>query len=287
MKNIRLNIAGFLGLILLVISFITPLLGLSTKLNTQIASRIINSYLIAYIAYMISFMDTRRVILIFLPLLFHVSLNYLIINGFSVKLSKDIIQGTYAIVRNLFDLISLVGIFFLLELILNKIFGNKFTSLVGLLSLAFFFYFDYSRILVRFTSLKEVFLYFSIFVMALRIRKAEKINPLLYILAASLVGVEIFLNYKYRLDYGYFLSFIPLVYLILKSIANPSQVSFEKFMIFTYLYIYPSIFIALRLFVGENRLVTCLLGLLSTLFIGQILYKLRIKYINYLLVGIN
>lgn len=287
MKNIRLNLAGFLGLILLVISFITPLLGLSTKLNTQILYRLINSYLIAYIAYMISFMDTRKVILIFLPLIFHVSLDYLLINGFSIKLSKDIIHGVYAIIRNLFDLISLVGIFFLVELILNKVFGNKFTSLLGILSLALFLYFDYSRILIRFTSLKEVFLYFAIFIMALRIRKADKINPLLYVLALILIGSELFISYKYRLDYGYFLSFIPLLYLILKSISNPCEISFEKFMIFVYIYLYPSIFIGFRLFVGENRLVTLLLSLLTSLFIGQILYKLRIKSINYLLVGIN
>lgn len=287
MKNIRLNLAGFLGLILLVISFITPLLGLSTKLNTQILYRLINSYLIAYIAYMISFMDTRKVILIFLPLIFHVSLDYLLINGFSIKLSKDIIQGVYAIIRNLFDLISLVGIFFLVELILNKVFGNKFTSLLGILSLALFLYFDYSRILIRFTSLKEVFLYFAIFIMALRIRKADKINPLLYVLALILIGSELFISYKYRLDYGYFLSFIPLIYLILKSISNPHEISFEKFMIFVYIYLYPSIFISFRLFVEENRLVTLLLSLLTSLFIGQILYKLRIKFINYLLVGIN
>lgn len=282
----KINLASLLGLILLIISFFTPIVAPSIKLNTEIIYRIVNTYLIAYIAYMISFMDTGRVGLLFLPLVFHLLINFFLIKGFNLNLNKSILDDFYQILRRLYDLISLVGIFFLVEFIINRIFGNTFTSIVGIISLALFYYYDYSKILIGFPNFKDLFLYFAVFVMGLRIRRADKINPLLYILALGILISEIFLSYKYKLSYGYFISFLLIIYLMLKGFGEASETSFEKFMIFVYIYIYPTIFIGLRIVLGESILVTSLLSTLISLFIGQILFKLNIRPINLLLVGI-
>lgn len=282
----KINLASLLGLILLIISFFTPIVAPSIKLNTEIIYRIVNTYLIAYIAYMISFMDTGRVGLLFLPLVFHLLINFFLIKGFNLSLNKSLLDDFYQILRRLYDLISLVGIFFLVEFIINRIFGNTFTSIVSIISLALFYYYDYSKILIGFPNFKDLFLYFAVFVMGLRIRKADKINPLLYILALGILISEIFLSYKYKLSYGYFISFLLIIYLMLKGFGEASETSFEKFMIFVYIYMYPTIFIGLRIVLGESILVTSLLSTLISLFIGQILFKLNIRPINLLLVGI-
>ncbi len=73
---------------------------------------------------------------------------------------------------------------------------------------------------------------------------------------------------------------------MLKGFGEASETSFEKFMIFVYIYMYPTIFIGLRIVLGESILVTSLLSTLISLFIGQILFKLNIRPINLLLVGI-
>lgn len=282
----KINLASLLGLILLIISFFTPIAAPSIKLNTEIIYRIVNTYLIAYIAYMISFMDTGRVGLLFLPLVFHLLINFFLIKGFNLSLNKSLLDDFYQILRRLYDLISLVGIFFLVEFIINRIFGNTFTSIVSIISLALFYYYDYSKILIGFPNFKDLFLYFAVFVMGLRIRKADKINPLLYILALGILISEIFLSYKYKLSYGYFISFLLIIYLMLKGFGEASETSFEKFMIFVYIYMYPTIFIGLRIVLVESILVTSLLSTLISLFIGQILFKLNIRPINLLLVGI-
>ena len=282
----KINLASLLGLILIIISFFTPIVAPSIKLNTEIIYRIVNTYLIAYIAYMISFMDTGRVGLLFLPLVFHLLINFFLIKGFKLSLNKSILDDFYQILRRLYDLISLVGIFFLVEFLINRIFGSTFSTILGIISLALFYYYDYSKILIGFPNLKDIFLYFAVFVMGLRIRRADKINPLLYILALGILILEIFLSNKYKLSYGYFLSFVLIIYLMLKGFGEASEVPFEKFMIFVYIYMYPTIFIGLRLVLGENILVTSLLATLISLFIGQVFFKLNIRTLNILLVGI-
>ena len=282
----KINLASLLGVLLLIISFFTPIAASSIKLNTEIIYRIVNTYLIAYIAYMISFMDTGRVGLLFLPLIFHLLINFFLIKGVNLKLNKEILDDFYQILRRLYDLISLVGIFFLVEFLINRIFGSTFTSIIAIISLALFYYYDYSKILIGFPNFKDLFLYFAVFVMGLRVRRADKINPLLYVTSLGILALEIFLSYRYRLNYGYFISFVLIIYLILKGFGQASETSFEKFMIFVYIYMYPTIFVGLRIILGENILVTSLLSTLISLFIGQILFRLNMRPINLLLVGI-
>lgn len=282
----KINLASLLGVILLIISFFTPIAASSIKLNTEIIYRIVNTYLIAYIAYMISFMDTGRVGLLFLPLIFHLLINFFLIKGVNLKLNREVIDDFYQILRRLYDLISLVGIFFLVEFLINRIFGSTFTSIIAIISLALFYYYDYSKILIGFPNFKDLFLYFAVFVMGLRIRRAGRISPLLYILALGILALEIFLSYRFKLNYGYFLSFVLIIYLMLKGFGEASEDSFEKFMIFVYIYMYPTIFVGLRIVLGENILVTSLLSTLMSLFIGQVLFKLNIRPLNILLVGI-
>ncbi len=287
MKKINIHLASFLGLILLITSFFTPILAPLIKLNTDTIFRLINSYLIAYLAYMISFMDTKKVLLLFLPLLTFTIINLFIVNGFTPNINKDLVTDIYLNIRNFYDLIGLVGIFFLIEFLSNRIFGNTFTSIVGILCLGIFFYCDYSKLLNSIVNFKDIFLYFSVYVMALRVRAANKINPLLYILAIVLLVVEIYINKRFSLNYGYLVSFLAIIYLVLKQIRNPHELTFEKFMIFVYIYIFPSVYLALNSFVITDTAIILVLASLITFFIGQILFYFKIKFINYIFVGIN
>lgn len=287
MKKINIHLASFLGLILLITSFFTPILAPLIKLNTTTIFRLINSYLIAYLAYMISFMDTKKVLLLFLPLLTFTIINLFIVNSFTPKLNKDLARDIYINIRNFYDLIGLVGIFFLIEFLSNRIFGNTFTSIAGVLCLAIFFYYDYSKFLRSIVNYKDIFLYFSVYVMALRVRTANKINPILYILAIVLLIGEVYIDKRFSLSYGYPISFLAIIYLVLKQIRNPQELTFEKFMIFVYIYIFPSIYLALNSFVDTGTDIILILSGLITFFIGQILFYFKIKFINYIFVGIN
>lgn len=287
MKKINIHLASFLGLILLITSFFTPILAPLIKLNTDTIFRLINSYLIAYLAYMISFMDTKKVLLLFLPLLTFTIINLFIVNGFTPNINKDLVTDIYLNIRNFYDLIGLVGIFFLIEFLSNRIFGNTFTSIVGILCLGIFFYCDYSKLLNSIVNFKDIFLYFSVYVMALRVRAANKINPILYILAIVLLIGEIYINKRFSLSYGYLVSFLAIIYLVLKQIRNPQELTFEKFMIFVYIYIFPSVYLALNSFVITDTAIILVLASLITFFIGQILFYFKIKFINYIFVGIN
>ena len=287
MKKINIQLASFLGLILLITSFYTPILAPLIKLNTTTIFRLINSYLIAYLAYMISFMDTKKVLLLFLPLLTFTIINLFIVNGFTPKLNKDLAKDIYINIRNFYDLIGLVGIFFLIEFLSNRIFGNTFTSILGILCLGIFFYYDYSKFLRSIVNYKDIFLYFSVYVMALRVRTANKINPILYILAIVLLIGEVYIDKRFSLSYGYPISFLAIIYLVLKQIRNPQELTFEKFMIFVYIYIFPSVYLALNSFVDTGTDIILILSGLITFFIGQILFYFKIKFINYILVGIN
>lgn len=287
MKKINIHLASFLGLILLITSFFTPILAPLIKLNTDTIFRLINSYLIAYFAYMISFMDTKKVLLLFLPLLTFTIINLFIVNGLTPKINKDLVTDVYLNIRNFYDLIGLVGIFFLIEFLSNRIFGNTFTSILGILCLGIFFYCDYSKLLNSIVNFKDIFLYFSVYVMALRVRTANKINPILYILAIVLLIGEIYINKRFSLNYGYLVSFLAIIYLVLKQIRNPHELTFEKFMIFVYIYIFPSVYLALNSFVITDTAIILVLASLITFFIGQILFYFKIKFINYIFVGIN
>ena len=236
---------------------------------------------------MISFMDTKKVFLLFLPLLTFTVINLFIVNGFTLRFDKDLASDIYLNIRNFYDLIGLVGIFFLIEFLSNRIFGNTFTSILGILCLGIFFYYDYSKLLINLVSFKDVFLYFSVYVMALRVRAANKINPILYILAIVLLIGEIYINKRFSLNYGYLVSFLAIIYLVLKQIRNPQELTFEKFMIFVYIYIFPSVYLALNSFVITDTAIILVLASLITFFIGQILFYFKIKFINYIFVGIN
>lgn len=236
---------------------------------------------------MISFMDTKKVLLLFLPLLTFTVINLFIVNGFTPKINKDLVTDIYLNIRNFYDLIGLVGIFFLIEFLSNRIFGNTFTSIVGILCLGIFFYYDYSKLLNSIVNFKDIFLYFSVYVMALRVRAANKVNPLLYIFAIVLLIGEIYINKRFSLNYGYLISFLAIIYLVLKQIRNPQELTFEKFMIFVYIYIFPSVYLALNSFVITDTAIILVLASLITFFIGQILFYFKIKFINYIFIGIN
>ena len=285
MKKLNFNVAEVLGLILLILSFFTPVF--ETKLNTNLLLRLINSYLIAYIGYMISFMDTKRVLILFIPLIFHSIIILFLMNNFIINFDKSIVENIIKILTSYYDLILLILIFFILEFLINKLIGSFLTNILAAVSFVFYF------ILVIFEKpeslvvLKDIFLYFAIYVMAIRIRSANKIDGKAYILAIILVLAEIYIRYKFKIDYGFIISIIALTYLLLKSMINVTSKTRLNSMIFSYIYILPSLLIGIKSFYKTDEFAILIIGVLSCFILGDFLGKIKSKYISSILIGLS
>ncbi|MDO5047059.1 MAG: hypothetical protein Q4D88_00770 [Anaerococcus sp.] len=287
MKKITSNLPGLISLIFLLISLLTPLWPSSIKLHSQPIFRLINGFIIAYLAYLLSFMETRKVFLFFLPLIINCLLIVFIINQGKVRLNKTLVYDSYHVLVNLFDLISLVGLYFLIDLLLTKIFGSKFTGYLGLLLILSFFLFDYISKLASFSRYRELLLYLGIFIMATRVKRARSIRPYLYILGLVILMGEVFLSLYFKINLGFLLGFFPLVYILLKSLGFDDNYSLVNVLILSYLYLFPSILILTKALLLAREIPILIIGLLATYIVGEVLYRLRLKFLNYPLIGIN
>ena len=138
MKRFEIYFMDLLALILLVGSFFLPYLGNFTgklAISNDSILLLINCYLIAYLAYIISFMDTKKVILMALPLLIYSIFLIFFMRNFNFSLEKEMINDLKYIVTNLFDLVFVVFIFFLIDLILNRLLGNKLAGAIAIIGL--------------------------------------------------------------------------------------------------------------------------------------------------------
>ena len=221
----------------------------------------------------------------FVPLIIYSFLMALAVNGgFSPKIAKDILE----IITNLYRLMVMVGVFFILELIFNKLVGSLATSVLGGMSFLIFLAIIFSKKLSMLEPFEDFFLYFSFYVMAIRVRSASRINPALLVLAIILVIGEIYLKEKYiKIDYGFMLSIFPLAYLSLKTVTNEQGFNFLDYLIFALIYIYPALFVIIKANFPAENLAILIIALLSSYIICEIIFKIKNKYLSYLLLGIN
>lgn len=284
MKYIKNNFAGILT-ILALIGLVFKAYLANKILDQNLIERTLTSFAIAYLAFKISYMETKKVGLILVPLIFHSLLIALVVNsGFSSKIPADMLT----IITSLYKIVVITVVFFILEFILNRILGNLATSVIGAISLLVYLAITFTKKMSFLNSFEDFFLYFSFYVMALRVRSAAKINPLLLIFALLLVAGEIYLKSAYiKIEYGFLFTIFPLSYLSLKTISNEDSMGFVDFIAFALIYIYPTIFIILKTNTTLESLSISIIAILASYILGEVIYKIKNKYLSYLLLGIN
>lgn len=285
MKYLKNNFAAALAILALIGLIFKAFLAKNLSINENLIQRALTSYIISYLAFKISYMETKKVGLMFVPLIIYSFLMALAVNGgFSPKIAKDILE----IITNLYRLMVMVGVFFILELIFNKLVGSLATSVLGGMSFLIFLAIIFSKKLSMLEPFEDFFLYFSFYVMAIRVRSASRINPALLVLAIILVIGEIYLKEKYiKIDYGFMLSIFPLAYLSLKTVTNEQGFNFLDYLIFALIYIYPALFVIIKANFPAENLAILIIALLSSYIICEIIFKIKNKYLSYLLLGIN
>lgn len=285
MKYVKNNFANALGLLAIVGLIFKAFIGQNLSINENLIERTLTSYIIAYLAFKISYMETKKVGLIFVPLIFHSLVMALVIRGgFSQKIPSDMVQ----IITTLYKLLVMVGVFFAIELFFNKLLGSLATSILGGISLVIFLGISFSKKLAFLEAFEDFFLYFSFYVMAIRVRSAASLNPLLLVLSLILVAGEIYIKEKYiKIDYRFLFSIFPLSYLALKTVSRESVFDLIDHLIFALIYIYPALFVIIKASLDIEMLAISIIAILASYIIGQGIFKIKNKYLSYLLLGIN
>ena len=284
MKYIKNNFAALLTIFALLGLVFKNLLA-NTYLDQNLIERTLTSFVVSYIAFKISYMETKKVGLILAPLVFHSLLMAIIVNsGFSQKVPTDILT----IMTSLYRIIVIIAVFFILEFILNRLLGNLATSAIGAISFLIYIAIYFTKKLSFLDGFEDFFLYFSFYVMALRVRSASKLNPLLLVLSIFFVIGEIYLKIVYiKIDYSFLFTIFPLTYLSLKTITNEEAMDFVDYVVFALIFIYPTIFILLKTNTRIDSLGISLIAILSSYILAELIFKIKNKYLSYLLLGIN
>lgn len=287
MKSFKINLMDLLALILLLSSYFLPFLGQNLGINREVLLMLINCYLVGYLAYIISFIDTRKVLIMAIPLIIYSGFLIFFMRDFKMVFERQRLEDLIYVITNLYDVIFVVFCFFLIELVLSRIVGAKATLGFGIASLILYLVMQNSAILPFDFYYKDLLVYFFFYIMAIRIKPAIQFNNFLLVLALLLLAGEIYL-YMY-LDYypGFYFSTIILTYLILKQSPDVQFVNRQRYLFFTYLYPYKVHYVLLKAVVNASPLVVTLISVLISFIIGEFLYKLRVKFLDYTFVGIH
>lgn len=285
MKYLKNNFASGLALLALIGLIFKTFIAKNLSINENIIVRSLTSYIIAYLAFRISFMETKKVGLMFIPLIFHSLIMAISVRGaFSAKIPGDMVE----IITNIYKIMVMVGVFFVLELIFNKLVGSLATSILGGISFLIFLAITFSKKLELLKPYEDFFLYFSFYVMAIRVRSALRLNPFLLVLALALLVGEIYLKEKYiKIDYGFLLSIFPLSYISLKTVKNEATFSLLDYLILSLIYIYPALFVIIKANFALDSLAISIIAILASYILGEGIFKFKNIYLSYLLLGIN
>lgn len=285
MKYLKNNFASGLALLALIGLIFKTLIAKNLSINENIIVRSLTSYVIAYLAFRISFMETKKVGLMFIPLIFHSLIMAISVRGaFSAKIPGDMVE----IITNIYKIMVMVGVFFVLELIFNKLVGSLATSILGGISFLIFLAITFSKKLELLKPYEDFFLYFSFYVMAIRVRSALRLNPFLLVLALALLVGEIYLKEKYiKIDYGFLLSIFPLSYISLKAVKNEATFSLLDYLALSLIYIYPALFVIIKANFALDSLAISIIAILASYILGEGIFKFKNIYLSYLLLGIN
>lgn len=287
MNTKNLKFADSFALLVILISLLAPFLPRQIKVNINILIILINCYIIAYLAYNISFMDTKKVGLFALPMFTYLLFLLVYLKGFDIELNKYLLNDISYLLINFFDIIFVVFTFFIVELILSRIFGTMITNIIAIISLLIYLVIHNTSLIPFGFPYKDLFIYFTFYVIASRISPANSINKALYPLAFLLLAGEIYLSYRINFYPGIYFSIFIITYLTLKADKNPERITFTKYLSLSYLYPYKVIYILIENTINSKPLITTIMAILTIYLLSQLFYKLRFKVIDYLYIGIH
>lgn len=287
MKSFKINLMDLIALILLVFSFFLPFLGANIGVNANVLLLLINAYLIGYLAYLISFMESKKVFLMAIPLILYSGFLIFFMRGFKLTLEKQRINDLIYVITNLYDVIFVVFCFFIVEIILSRIIGANGSLGVGIFALILYYVMQNTNFLPFDFYYNDLLLYFFFYMMGSRLKQAMKFNNFLFVPAILLFAGEIYL-YMYLNYYpGFYLSMIILTYLILKQSPDVQGVNKQRYLFFAYLFPYKVVYVLIKSLVDASPLVITIIGVLSVFILAELLYKIRAKFLDYLLIGIH
>ena len=287
MKSFKINLMDLIALILLVFSFFLPFVGANIGVNTNVLLLLINAYLIGYLAYLISFMESKKVFLMAIPLILYSGFLIFFMRGFKLTLEKQKINDLIYVITNLYDVIFVVFCFFIVEIILSRIIGANGSLGVGIFALILYYVMQNTNFLPFDFYYNDLLLYFFFYMMGSRLKQAMKFNNFLFVPAILLFAGEIYL-YMYLNYYpGFYLSMIILTYLILKQSPDVQGVNKQRYLFFAYLFPYKVVYVLIKSLVDASPLVITIIGVLSVFILAELLYKIRAKFLDYLLIGIH
>ena len=287
MKSFKINLMDLIALILLVFSFYLPFLGANIGVNANVLLLLINAYLIGYLAYLISFMESKKVFLMAIPLILYSGFLIFFMRGFKLTFEKQRINDLIYVITNLYDVIFVVFCFFIVEIILSRIIGANGSLGVGIFALILYYVMQNTNFLPFDFYYNDLLLYFFFYMMGSRLKQTLKFNNFLFVPAILLFAGEIYL-YMYLNYYpGFYLSMIILTYLILKQSPDVQGVNKQRYLFFAYLFPYKVVYVLIKSLVDANPLVITIIGVLSVFILAELLYKIRAKFLDYLLIGIH
>lgn len=287
MNTYKIKLADGLALLLLLVSYLAPFFANQIKVNINVLTMLINCYIIAYLAYNISFADTKKVFMLAIPLLVYGTFIIFYNKGFDVKFSKYLLKDISYLIINFFDVIFVVFVFFIIELVLSRILGTNITSLIAFLCLLLYLAMHNTNYIPFDFYYKDLLVYFAFYVLATRINPAKSINKFLYPLAIILFVGEVYLVYSKNFYLGIYFSLFILTYIILKGDKEVGTRNFAKYLTFAYIYPYKLNYILLASIVDASTLIVTVMAILVTFLVGEILYKLKVKFLDYFFVGVH
>lgn len=285
MKYFKNNFASTLCILGLLGLIFKAFLAKYLVIDENLIERTLTSLIVAYLAFKISFIDTKKVFIMFVPIIFYSLVMAMVVNG---KNFEKVPYALVEIITNIYKLMLMVGGFFILELIINQILGSRIIPILAGLSLLIFFAIIFIGRLRVLDPFKDYFLYFSFYLMAIKVRSASSIRPVLLVLALGLVAGEVYLREIYiKVDYGFMLTIFPLTYLALKTISKEKSMGFSDYLIFGLIYIYPALFVIIKARMPIEDIGILIISILASYIIAEAIYKINNKYLSYLLLGID
>ena len=222
-----------------------------------------------------------------LPLIVYGTFIIFYTKGFELTFNKYLIADIKYLIVNFFDVIFVVFVFFIIELILSRILGSNITSLIAFLGLLLYLAMHNTNYIPFDFYYKDILVYFAFYVLATRINPAKSINKFLYPLAILLFVGEVYLVYSKNFYLGIYFSLFILTYIILKGDCEVGTRSFGKYLTFAYIYPYKLIYILLAGIIDASTLIVTVMAILVTFFLGEILFKLKMKFLDYILIGVH
>lgn len=282
MKNKNIIFADALGIILALLGIISPL----TNINFDFF-RIYNIYFLAYFAYLFISMEGKKPFFILAPLLFYSFIIMYVFKGMSLLNNRAIFLDYLKIIFTNFRILSLALIFYLIERMVTIFFGKYVTSGLGIISFIIYLVAIFTGYLKGLDINRDYFLYFFVFIIFSNLLPSISIKKYLYVIVVLCFGLEVLLTEKYKINLGFYVSGLFLIYLILKADQKIEKIGFEKYFLFSLLLIYPMIRYIFDYFLEMGLVKLSLASLIVTFFLAVIFFELKIKFFDYLFLGVH